>query len=207
MDLVSSVREEMEASIPSILRLTAVISCSIRSIVAGRGTSLLPRLAALLRPRETLLRLRGTAGPVCGNTQRVLLAPLRSVPLGPVLLRSRRSGEAGLLARPTLAGPRRMPRRDSSPGAVLVVPVALRPRVSPSGSDSSPSILRIWSRRHLRHWSLRKPPDGYGLTGDVAVNSKHWSSIKQYKEKCILESNPGLSALFRYDEWPYGFIK
>ncbi|KAJ1149198.1 hypothetical protein NDU88_002013 [Pleurodeles waltl] len=100
-----------------------------------------PRRAALLWPWETLLRLRGRADPVCRNTQRVLPPPLRSVPLGPVLLRSRRSGEAGLLARPTLAGPCRMPRCDSAPGAGLVVPVALRPRISPSGSALSPPIL------------------------------------------------------------------
>ncbi|KAJ1127254.1 hypothetical protein NDU88_005657 [Pleurodeles waltl] len=39
----------------------------------------------------------------------------RSVPPSLILLQSRQSGEAGLPARPTLAGPRRMPGRNSTP--------------------------------------------------------------------------------------------
>ncbi|KAJ1132008.1 hypothetical protein NDU88_010338 [Pleurodeles waltl] len=55
----------------------------------------------------------------------------RSVPPSPILLQSRRSGEAGLPARPTLTGPHRMPGCNSAPGSGLAVPVALRPQDLP----------------------------------------------------------------------------
>ncbi|KAJ1129358.1 hypothetical protein NDU88_007729 [Pleurodeles waltl] len=70
MDLVSSVREEMEASIPSILRLTEVISCSIRSIVAGWSPSAI---------MEGWFGVGAVAGPAVGDTYIYVGALLRII--------------------------------------------------------------------------------------------------------------------------------
>ncbi|KAJ1188941.1 hypothetical protein NDU88_005697 [Pleurodeles waltl] len=134
IDLVSSVREKMEASIPSILRLTTVISCSIRSIVAGGGRHPHPVGPCPSGPGRLSSVFGAEQAPSTEARGGFSRRPL-SVPPSPILLQSQRSSEAGLPARPALTGPRRMPGCNTAPGAGLVVPVALRPRVSLSSNS------------------------------------------------------------------------